>query len=342
LTNKYAALLRQKQVPAHKIMIIFQCITGIIKQIRFMNQQKSVANCAGFTYTAFINLLKSCSEIGVMAENKRNSEDDLKKMSLGDHLEELRIRMILALAGLLIGLVVCLFFGKYLISVLETPYHRAIGSHHSNAVHDPNSISSAGNETSADYPQRTGLQTRKPAEGFITYIKICLVFGLLLSSPWVFWQAWAFVSAGLYKHERKFVHVVSPVSAVLFISGALFFLFMVAPLAMTFFIKFNERLNLSSFWMFEDYINMILLLTLVFGLAFQMPIAIVFAERMGLVSIEMLIKSRKYVIVALTVIAAIATPPDVISQISLFVPMYILFEGSVVTCRFLDRKKQRT
>jgi sec-independent protein translocase protein TatC len=184
-----------------------------------------------------------------------------------------------------------------------------------------------------------GLQTKKPAEGFITYLKICLVFGLLLTSPWVFWQVWAFVSTGLYRHEQKFIHIVSPISAILFVVGSLFFLFMVAPLAMTFFMKFNEALNLASFWMFEDYINMILMLMLVFGLAFQMPIAIVFAERMGLVSVEILTNSRKYVIVALTVIAAMATPPDVISQISLFIPMYALFESGILACRFLNRGK---
>ncbi|MHC4374629.1 MAG: twin-arginine translocase subunit TatC, partial [Planctomycetota bacterium] len=184
-----------------------------------------------------------------------------------------------------------------------------------------------------------GLQTKKPAEGFTTSLKICLVFGLLLTSPWVFWQAWSFVSSGLYRHEQKFIRVVSPVSALLFVTGALFFLFMVAPLAMTFFMKFNEALNLASFWMFEDYINLILMLMLVFGLAFQMPIAIVFAERMGLVSIETLANGRKYVIVALTIIAAMATPPDVISQICLFIPMYALFESGIVACRLLRREK---
>jgi sec-independent protein translocase protein TatC len=296
-----------------------------------------------------------------MAKNKRN-EEELSSMSLGDHLEELRIRMILALAGVVLGLIVCLFFGKYLIAFLERPYNQAMGIIQVQPIVDPgqNTNDSANNteqesanhietedptnDTASDAPTNNlrpsiGLQTKKPAEGFITYLKICLVFGLLLTSPWVFWQVWAFVSTGLYRHEQKFIHIVSPISAILFVVGSLFFLFMVAPLAMTFFMKFNEALNLASFWMFEDYINMILMLMLVFGLAFQMPIAIVFAERMGLVSVEILTNSRKYVIVALTVIAAMATPPDVISQISLFIPMYALFESGILACRFLNRGK---
>ncbi|MFZ9024504.1 MAG: twin-arginine translocase subunit TatC [Anaerohalosphaeraceae bacterium] len=272
-------------------------------------------------------------------------------MSLGDHLEELRLRMILALAGIVLGLIVCLFFGKHLIGFLERPYNQAMGLTQLQPIANTEQKSANQIEieiqtdevasdvmTNSLHP-RIGLQTKKPAEGFTTYLKICLVFGLLLTSPWVFWQAWSFVSSGLYRHEQKFIRVVSPVSALLFVTGALFFLFMVAPLAMTFFMKFNEALNLASFWMFEDYINLILMLMLVFGLAFQMPIAIVFAERMGLVSIETLANARKYVIVALTIIAAMATPPDVISQICLFIPMYALFESGIVACRLLSKEK---
>lgn len=269
---------------------------------------------------------------------QEHSEEKLASMSMGDHLEELRIRMILALAGIIIGLIICLFFGKYLIGILESPYHRAITTGSIETVeHQSHADEVIG--TGHENIIREGLQTRKPAEGFITYIKICLVFGLLLTSPWVSYQIWLFISAGLYRHEKKFIHLVSPVSAILFVAGALFFLFAVAPLAMTFFIKFNEKLNLSSYWMFEDYINMILMLTVVFGLAFQMPIAIVFAERMGLVNLETLVKVRKYVVVALTIIAAMATPPDVISQVSLFIPMYGLYEGGIIACRLLSKQK---
>ncbi|MHC4386654.1 MAG: twin-arginine translocase subunit TatC, partial [Planctomycetota bacterium] len=201
-----------------------------------------------------------------MAERKRNDEE-LKSMSLGDHLEELRIRMILALAGVVLGLIVCLFFGKDLIVFLERPYNQAMGITQSQPIdiseQSPNDSAENTEQKSAiqledenqaddtitesqtsNVQPRTGLQTKKPAEGFVTYLKICLVFGLLLTSPWVFWQAWSFVSSGLYRHERKFIHVVSPISAILFVVGSLFFLFMVAPLAMRFFIIFNDTMNL--------------------------------------------------------------------------------------------------
>jgi sec-independent protein translocase protein TatC len=313
-----------------------------------------------------------------------DKEHGLKSMSLGDHLDELRMRMILALAGLLIGLVICLFFGKYLIGLIESPYNRAMQGVRESAIEegevpegelatitispkypisleslkpgdsfqafiqisepDPNTVVSEEIEAESDAVLvdavgGRGLQTINPSEGFLTYIKICLVFGLLLTSPWVFWHAWSFVSAGLYRHEKKFVHVVAPVSAILFSTGAMFFLLFIAPLAMGFFMKFNQAIMLESHWTFQSYVSMILMLTLVFGLAFQMPIVIVFAEKMGLVTIQTLVNGRKFVVVGLVVLAAVATPPDVISQISLFVPMYALFEGGIIACRILSKKK---
>ena len=257
-------------------------------------------------------------------------QENLKTMSLGDHLEELRARMILAFLGILVGFIACLFLGKYLITFMQAPYEKAM--HHLAASENPSA------EPDASANAVTHLQTIQPAEGFLTYVKISLVFGLLLVSPWVFWQAWAFVSAGLYRHERKYVHVVAPVSAVLFVAGALFFLLGIAPLAMTFFMNFNQSLQLSSNWTFQSYINLVLTLTLVFGLAFQLPLAIVFAEKMGLIRVETLIAYRRYVIVALTIVAAIATPPDVISQIALFIPMYILYEGGIIACKILKKR----
>jgi sec-independent protein translocase protein TatC len=250
--------------------------------------------------------------------DKDEKKDELKSMSLGDHLEELRARLILIILGVFVGLIVSLFFGRFLVDILTIPFARALGS--PDVMHE--------------------LQTIQPAEGFLVYIKVCLFFGLLITSPWVFWHLWAFISSGLYKHEKKYVHVVVPLSAALFITGSVFFMVVIAPLAFGFFVKFNERLSLASNWTFQNYINMVLMLTLVFGIAFQLPIAIVFAERMGLVSIEQLSKGRKFVLLGLVIIAAMATPPDVISQIALAVPLYGLFECSILFCRFTRRRKK--
>jgi sec-independent protein translocase protein TatC len=249
----------------------------------------------------------------------KEKQEHLKTMSLGEHLEELRYRLIRAIAGAGVGLVVCLFFGRYLMRVIAKPYEVA--------------MKTAGLE-----PEFIAIQ---PPEQFLVYIKTCLVFGLVISAPWVFYHIWAFVSSGLYRHERKFIYAVAPASALLFMAGALFFMVVIAPMAMLFFIKFDTGIDFVRFSStLQNYVNLVLSLTLIFAVAFQMPIAIVFAERMGLVSIQTLTSVRRYVILGLVITAAIATPPDVISQIALAVPLYVLFEGSIVVCRFLRRRKK--
>lgn len=249
---------------------------------------------------------------------KQANKNALKAMSLGDHLEELRARIILALLGLGAGLVICLFFGSYLMRLIAQPYEFA--------------MTKAG--------QEPVLLAIRPPETFLVYLKTCLLFGLIVSSPWVFYQVWAFVSAGLYRHEKKHIRIIAPVSAALFAAGAIFFLKVVAPMTMLFFIKFNPGIEfVRSNFSLQNYVNFILTLTFVFGMAFQMPIAIVCLEKLGIVSLDALTRSRRFVILALLIIAAVATPPDVISQISLAVPLYALFEGSIIICQLTGRSK---
>ena len=236
-------------------------------------------------------------------------------MSLGDHLEELRLRLILALAGIAICAVICLFFGAKIIAFIEKPYTDIMGT-------------------------EARLQTLAPADGFVSYMKISLVAGLLLSSPWVFYQLWMFISAGLYSNERRYVRLAAPFSAGLFVAGALFFIFIVAPITLGFLIKFNERvLGVSSNFTFRNYVSFVTVLMLVFGLAFQTPVAIFFLNRTGMVSIQALRNSRKYAFLAVFVVAAVATPPDVISQITLALPLYLLFELGILISYFANRKK---
>jgi len=247
----------------------------------------------------------------------RMEKEELKSMSLGDHLEELRARLILAILGLLAGLILALFFGHSFLHLLMIPFEQAM-------VHadlEPN------------------LQAIKVAEPFLVYLKASFVLAILITSPWIFYQLWTFISAGLYRHERRYVYAVVPVSAGLFIGGALFFLFIAAPLALNFFVQFNVGVDYIKYQpSLSDYVSFILLLSIVFGLGFQSPIAIVFAERMGLVDVSTLQRIRKYVLLAVFVIAAVATPPDVITQIALAVPLYILYEASILVCRFWAKK----
>jgi sec-independent protein translocase protein TatC len=165
---------------------------------------------------------------------------------------------------------------------------------------------------------------------------------LIFSSPWVFYQLWMFVAAGLYPHEKRYVYLATPFSAGLFIAGALFFLFVVAPLTLTYLVKFNQKiLDVRSQFTFQHYISFVSQLMLVFGIAFQTPIAILFLNKTGLVSIEALRKSRKYVFAGAFIVGAMATPPDVISQVTLALPLYALFELGILLS-WLSRRKEKT
>jgi sec-independent protein translocase protein TatC len=258
-----------------------------------------------------------------MGKNKKKKKNKTLQdpldttMSLGDHLEELRGRLIKALLGLAVGVVIGLIFFPQIIAFVQKPYVTAMG---------PEAF----------------LIVLGPADGFISYIKISLLSGLILTCPWVFYQIWMFVAAGLYPHEKRYVHIATPFSAVLFVIGALFFLLVVAPLTLDFLVKFNEKmLGVSSTFTFALYISFVTMLMLVFGFAFQTPVAIFFLNKTGLVTVDMLCRSRKFVIIAIFIIAAMATPPDPVSQVTLAVPLYALFELGILLSWLSERKKKK-
>jgi sec-independent protein translocase protein TatC len=237
-------------------------------------------------------------------------------MSLGDHLEELRMRLIYAIGGIVVFAVLGLIFGSKIIAFIEIPYISVMG-------------------------QEARLQTLAPADGFISYIKIALIAGLIFSSPWVFYHLWMFIAAGLYPHEKRYVYLAAPFSAGLFICGAAFFIFFVAPFTLKFLVKFNQSvLGVSSQFTFQNYISFITGLMLVFGLAFQTPTAIFFLNRTGLVSLRALRSSRKYVILIIFIVAAMATPPDVISQVTLAIPLCLLFELGILLSYLASRREK--
>ncbi|MEN6386314.1 MAG: twin-arginine translocase subunit TatC [Phycisphaerales bacterium] len=245
-----------------------------------------------------------------MSENR---EQKFVEMCLGDHLEELRLRLILALVGLALGLGICLFFSQYFLKLLAEPFFSV--------------------QKATGLPAT--LQAITLSEKFMVYMKTALLFGVIFSSPWIFYQIWRFISAGLYENEKKFIYIISPICALLFASGAMFFLLVISPLMIRFFIAFDPGIEgIQDRITFSSYVSFMLLMMLVFGVCFQLPIAIVAANKIGIVTAEMLKKARKFVILGIVIVAGVVTPsPDMISQIALAVPMYILFELGLLFCR---------
>jgi sec-independent protein translocase protein TatC len=325
-----------------------------------------------------------------MAKIIRRSLDPVNcVMSLGDHLEELRARLILALMGLVLGVIVSLIFGKQILLVIEWPYNKAIGDRAArlqkadaprveaealalveavfgtltdrlasdpNAPRDldPNRVAFLhdvaaqavqawvrGEHTPAKNDLGS-LISLAPAEAFMAYMKIATIAGLILTAPWVFYQIWMFIAAGLYPKERRYVYRAVPFSAGLFIIGALFFLFVIAWVTLKFFLVFGDTVGVASQWTLQKYISFVTVLMLVFGLAFQTPIAVFILVRTGLIAIKTLRVYRKYVLLGLAVVSAVATPsPDPFSMLALLIPLYGLYELGILLAVIADRKAKQ-
>ncbi len=191
----------------------------------------------------------------------------------------------------------------------------------------------------AHLPQGTKLIATNVISPILVPLKILLMSGFLLALPYVLYQVWAFVAPGLYSHEKRLVAPLVVSSTLLFFVGVAFCYFLVIP-AMSQFIQAFAPAAITAAPDIEQYFGFVLTLFLVFGISFEVPVAVIVLARIGVVSIEQLRRFRGYFIVSAFIIAAVVTPPDVISQLSLAIPMCILYEIGIVSAQFLIRKTQ--
>jgi len=291
------------------------------------------------------------------------------RMTIGDHLEELRRRILLGLAGVLVAAVGCLLIGQRLVSFFCRPLFEAL-------------------QKSEINPQ---LYTEQIADGFMVYMRISLIVAAVIASPWVLYQLWQFVRAGLYPHERRYITRYIPLSIFLLISGMAFVYFLVLPWSLQFFINFTTGIPLPSstraataaagtrpsfvqplpsdpakpgeyqvwfdtsqqrikmfingkvrvipfgaanmvspHFMLPDYVNLVLQLLLTFGLAFQLPLVVMALARVGIVQVSTLRTWRRYVYLGLAVLAAALSPGDVVTAtIALMIPLVLLYEFGI-------------
>lgn len=231
------------------------------------------------------------------------------------HLEELRKRLMISGGAWLVGFLLCYGFAQDLFQYISAPVRAAL-------------------------PEGSSLVFISATEPFFTYLKIGAIAGLIVSLPVILWQIWAFVAPGLYKHEKKFAVPFVLVSFLCFAAGTYFGFFLVFPTVFGFLIKFgigagdvNAMLSMGAYLSFSSK------LLFAFGLIFELPIVIFFLARMGIVDYPMLARNRKYFLVAAFVFGAILTPPDLISQTAMAIPMMILYEAGVWIARFFGKKK---
>ncbi len=225
---------------------------------------------------------------------------DDTKLPLLEHLAELRTRIARALLGWLAGFLVAWNFREQVFEFLLRPGIAALGG------------------------EGTRLQALSPPEIFFTYLKCALLAGFILALPVIFWQLWAFVAPGLYDEEKRYAIPFVSISTVLFAGGATFGYAMVFPLVFEFFLSFNNEF-VQNAWTMREVFGFTTRLYLAFGTGFEMPVVVFFLALSGLMTARQLLAGFKYAVLVCFLLAAILTPPDVVSQILLAGPLLILY-----------------
>lgn len=234
-----------------------------------------------------------------------HEEKAFVKKPLSEHLQELRRVLIVSLAAVLISAFACYAF-------LQEPLMRLVTS----------PIASCGIE----------LKFTSVTEAFMGYLKVSLLAGLIVASPVVFWQVLRFILPGLYQNEKHVFLLILFWLVVLFITGVCFAYFVVLRFALKA-LLFTFNGDFEPFITVSNYLGFFIKFLIPFGAAFEIPLMVFFLTRLGLVTPEFLTKYRRYVIVIIVIAAGIFSPPDVLSQILLAVPMYVLYEISVIISR---------
>jgi sec-independent protein translocase protein TatC len=186
--------------------------------------------------------------------------------------------------------------------------------------------------------RRPGLTALTITEPFMVYFKVSLVLGLVLASPWIFYQVWSFIATGLYSHERRLVYLFLPLSLGLFLGGVALCQFAVLPAGVSYLLSYYEWLDVEPGLRLGDWLNFALCMPLVFGLSFQTPLVMLALERIGLFSVEGYRNHRRVAIFLLAVLAAvISVTPDWFNMLALAVPLWLLYELGIVLCRLASR-----
>lgn len=236
-----------------------------------------------------------------------------EEQSFFSHLIELRERLLKAIAAVLLVLLALLPFANRLYALLARPLL-------------------------AHLPKGGQMVAIEVASPFFTPLKLAFFAALFLAMPVVLYQAWAFVAPGLYRHERRLARPLLVSSVLLFYLGCAFAYFLVLPMVFGFLAGITPE-GVAMMTDIGHYLDFVLVMFLAFGCCFEVPVAVVILVAMGWVTPEQLTRSRGYVIVGAFVVAAVLTPPDVLSQTLLAVPMCLLYELGVIAARMLARRQ---
>jgi sec-independent protein translocase protein TatC len=177
-------------------------------------------------------------------------------------------------------------------------------------------------------------------EAFMTYLKVSFIAGLIFASPWVLYQLWLFVAAGLYPHERKYVYTYLPMSIILFLGGATFCFYAVFPTVLDFLLGFNERLKITAQIRISEWINFAVMMPLLFGVSFQLPLVMLFLQKISIFDVADFRQKRRMAILAIAFLSMMLTPtPDPLSMMMMMFPLLALYELGIGLCIFTQTKE---
>lgn len=242
---------------------------------------------------------------GTTRTRRRELSAQEKKLSLAEHVDELRGRVFRSVVALALASVAIYRYVDIIVPHLLRPVGQVV--------------------------------FLAPHEAFVTGIKIAFFGGLLVSSPVILYQLWGFVAAGLRPKERKYALIFGPVSLALFLVGSSFAYFIIAPIGVRFLLAFATD-DLVPMISISNYISFVGTLILAFGAIFELPLVLLFLTKIGLVTPEFLARKRKHAVVLIFLMAAMLTPPDVVTQCMMAVPLLLLYEAGLALSRFGSSK----
>jgi len=250
-------------------------------------------------------------------------DEKIKQATFVEHLTELRSRLIKSFVYLFACFILCYFFAENIYAFLVEPYAEAV----KNDTTNRRLIFTALHET------------------FITYLKVAFFTAMFVTSPIILIQVWKFIAPGLYKNEKKALLPYLVATPTLFLLGGVLVYYLVMPLAIKFFLTFETSAQVTSLPIqleakVNEYLSLIMRLIFAFGISFQLPVLLSLLARVGFIDSEYLKKRRKYVVVIIFAVAAVLTPPDPITQIGLGIPLLILYELSILSVKFIEKKKE--
>jgi sec-independent protein translocase protein TatC len=244
----------------------------------------------------------------------QNSEEDTndKELPFISHLIEVRDRLLKVVGVILVVFLGLFYFAADLYGWLAQPLLRYL-------------------------PENSTMIATQVASPFLAPFKLCMVLSIFLAVPYIFYQAWGFIAPGLYKKEQKLVVPLLFSSTLLFYLGVVFAYYVIFPLVFQFFTSIQLE-GVTPMTDITDYLDFVLKMFVAFGVSFEVPIVIILLTRMGIVTVESLAQKRPYVIVGSFVVGMIITPPDIISQVLLAIPVWILFEAGLIVARLTGKK----